>query len=109
MILRRRHRRRQPAEAELFEAGQETLLLLAAKYPEHEFGGGSAATPRHHRQDEAREKRVIEIGDAAPSLPLGLLRVDLCCGHFLSRPRPLLATNLRRYPAHFTGNSWPKL
>ena len=73
MILRGRHRRRQMAEAEFFEAGQEAFLLLAAKHPEHEFGGVSRAAPRHHGQDEAGEKGMIEIGDAAPALPLRLL------------------------------------
>src|SRR6266550_3872635 len=35
MILRGGDRRRQMAEAEFFQARQETLLLLAAKHPEH--------------------------------------------------------------------------
>src|SRR5882757_9116397 len=43
MILRGSDRRRQPAEAELFEARQETLLLLTAEDPEHEFCGVTGA------------------------------------------------------------------
>jgi len=39
MILRRRHRRRQVAQAQLLQPGQEAFLLLAAKYPEHELRG----------------------------------------------------------------------
>ena len=74
MILRRRHRRRQMAEAEFFQAGQETLLLLAAKNPEHEFRGIGGPAPRHNGEDQAGEKRVIEVGDTAPSQPFRLVR-----------------------------------
>src|SRR5882672_5647620 len=72
MILRGSDRRRQMAQAELLEARQEALLLLAAKHPEHELGGIHRAAPRHHGEDEAGEIGVIEIGDAAPSRPLRL-------------------------------------
>ena len=83
MILRRRHRRRQLAQPEFFEARQETFLLLAAKHPEHEFRGIRCAAPRHHGEDEAGEKGMIEIGDAAPSQPLRRLCV-VVSGHFRS-------------------------
>ena len=74
MILRRRDRRRQMAEAEFFQAGQKALLLLAAKHPEHEFRGIGGPAPRHDGEDQAGEIGVIEIGDAAPSQPLRFLR-----------------------------------
>jgi len=32
---------------ELFQAGQKTFLLLAAKHPKYEFSGVSCAAPRH--------------------------------------------------------------
>src|SRR5216683_6475819 len=47
MILRGGDRRRQVAEAEFFQTGQETLLLLTAKNPEYEFRGGVRAAPGH--------------------------------------------------------------
>ena len=76
MILRGGHRRRQVAEAELFQARQEALLLLAAKHPEHELRGIGGAAPRHHGENEAGEIGMIEIGDAAPSQPFApLLRI----------------------------------
>src|SRR6266853_5683516 len=62
MILRRRHRRRQMAEAEFFQAGQETLLLLAAKHPEHEFRGIRCSAPRHHGKNKAGEIAMIKLG-----------------------------------------------
>ena len=77
VVLRRRHRRRQIAEAQLFKAGQEALLLLAAKHPEHEFGGIGRAAPRDHGEDQAGEIGVVEVGDAAPSQPFRLARAVL--------------------------------
>ena len=102
MILRGRHRRRQMAEAEFFQARQETFLLLAAKHPEHEFGGVGRAAPRHHRQNEAGEIGVIEIGDAAPSQPLRFLRVAVPGPSVISLPTPLLllASQGSRSPIH---------
>ena len=73
MIPRGRDRRRQAVEAELLQAGQEALLLLAAKHAKDELGGVSRAAPRHHGKDQPGEERVIEIGDAAPLLPLHFL------------------------------------
>ena len=70
MILRGGHRRRQMPKPELFQAGQEALLLLAAKHPEHEFGCIRHAAPRHHGEDQAGEIGVVEVGDAAPFPPL---------------------------------------
>src|ERR1700742_2154907 len=63
------------AEAELLKARQEPLLLLSAKYPEHEFRGIGGAAPAHHGEDQAGEIGMIEVGDAAPSPPLRLLRL----------------------------------
>ena len=80
MILRGRDRRRQMIEPEFLQPRQEALLLLAAKHPEHEFGGIRGAAPGDDGENEAGEKRMVEIGDAAPSCPLGLL----LCGHALS-------------------------
>src|ERR1019366_319059 len=89
MILRGGDRRRQMAEAEFLQTRQKAFLLLTAKYPEHEFSGVSAPAPRHHRQNEAGEIGVIEIGDTAPSQPLRLLRVAVA-GHLGDRPPQLL-------------------
>src|SRR5262249_8067492 len=75
VILRGCNGRRKMVEAKLLQARQESLLLLAAEYAEDEFGGIRRAAPRHHREDEAGEEGVIEIGDAAPSQPLSLARV----------------------------------
>jgi hypothetical protein len=44
MILRGRDRGRKAVDAEFYKARQKALLLLTAKYPEHEFGG--SAVPR---------------------------------------------------------------
>src|ERR1700722_5021169 len=85
MILRGSDRGRQASQAELFEAGQKALLLLAAKHPEYEFRGIGRSAPRHQTKDQAGEIGVIEIGDAAPSLPLRLLSAVLCRGHFRSQ------------------------
>ena len=85
MILRRSDRRRQMAEAELVEARQEALLLLATKHPEHEFGGIRCAAPRHHQQNEAGELGVIEVGDTSPAQPFCRLRATLRFRHFHSR------------------------
>src|SRR5450755_3127672 len=63
MILRRRDRRRQVRKPEFLQARQKTLLLLTAKNPEHELGSISSPAPRHHGEDKAGEKRMIEIGD----------------------------------------------
>src|SRR3981081_15691 len=65
-------RRRRPAQAQLLQPGQEAFLLLAAKYPEHELRGIRRAAPRHHSENESGEIGVIEVGDAAPFLPLRL-------------------------------------
>jgi hypothetical protein len=73
VILRGRDRRRQIIDAQLFQAGEEALLLLTAKRAEDEFGGVRSAAPRHQAQDEAGETSLIEIGDAAPSQPQRLL------------------------------------
>ena len=67
MILRCRYRRRQVAQAEFFQPGQETLLLLTAKNPEHEFCGIGGPAPRHHGENEPGKIGMIEIGDTAPS------------------------------------------
>src|SRR5262249_18578115 len=75
MILRGRNRRRQMRETELFQPRQETLLLLATEHTEDEFGGVRGATSRHHREDQAGEEGMIEIGDAAPFQPLRLARI----------------------------------
>ncbi len=85
MILRRGHRRRQMAEAEFFQARQKTLLLLAAKHPEHEFRGIRGAAPGHHGQHQTGEIGMVEIGDAAPFPPLRLLRLLHCASHAASR------------------------
>ena len=69
VILRGGDRRRQMVEAELLQARQEALLLLAAKHAEHELRGITRAAPRHHGENEAGEKGVVEIGDAAPFRP----------------------------------------
>jgi hypothetical protein len=95
MILRGGDRRRQATQAELFEARQKALLLLAAKHPEHEFGGRGRSAPRHHGKDQAGEIGVIEIGDAAPSLPLRLLRGVLFRSHLSSQNPCLLAAIIR--------------
>jgi hypothetical protein len=85
VILRRRYRRRQVTEAELFETGKKTFLLLAAKHPEHEFRGVRRAAPCHHRQNEAGEIGVIEICDDAPSQPFCLVNAAaLPSAHVLS-------------------------
>ncbi len=67
MILRRRYRRRQMAQAKFLQPGQETLLLLTAKNPEYEFCGVSRPAPRYNGENEAGKIRVIKVGDAAPS------------------------------------------
>src|SRR2546423_2819793 len=85
MYLRRRDRRRQMIEAELYEPRQEALLLLATKHPEHEFGRVGRAAPADDGENEAGEKRMIEIGDAAPSCPLRSLRDFPLSGHCHSR------------------------
>ena len=92
MVLRGRDCRRQVTEAEFLKARQETLLLLAAKNPEHEFGGIGRAAAAHHGQNQAGEIGVIEIGDAAPSPPLRLPGA-------LGRPRSFHAPiSLLRWP-----------
>ena len=93
VILRSRDRRRQMLQAELLQAWQEAFLLLAAKHPEHEFGGISRAAPRHHRQDEAGEIGVVEIGCAAPSQPLRFTRAVGCSAHSFSRIDSSLAAS----------------
>src|SRR5436309_15846799 len=77
MILRRRHRRRQAAQAELFQARQKALLLLTAKHPEYEFRGLRCPAPGHDCENEAGETGMIELGDAAPFQPLRCLRIML--------------------------------
>ena len=73
-------------QTEFFQARQKALLLLAAEYAKHELGGVGRAAPRHHGQDQAGEKGVIEIGDAAPTQPLRFLREGLFSStHVLSR------------------------
>src|SRR5260370_25360717 len=98
MILRRRHRRRQMAEAEFFQAGQETLLLLTAKHPEHEFAGSDGPAPRHDGEDQAGEKSVIEVGDPAPSQPFRLVRSSARLGH--RHPQTLFRCSIPRLPIH---------
>src|ERR1700722_16616881 len=85
MILRGGHCRRQVAEAEFVEAGQEALLLLAAKHPEHEFRGVRDPAPRHHGENEAGKTGVIEVGDTPPAQPLCRLCVVLRFRHFHSQ------------------------
>ena len=85
-------------EAEFFEAGQETLLLLAAKHPEHEFRGIGGPAPRHHGEDQAGEKGVIEVGDAAPSQPFRLVRSSRRLGH--RHPQTLFRCSIPRLPIH---------
>src|SRR5258708_39747425 len=62
MILRRRHRRPQVAQAEFFQSRQKALLLLTAKNPEYEFRGVSRPAPHHHGQNEAGEISMIKLG-----------------------------------------------
>jgi hypothetical protein len=100
MILRRGYRRRQMAEAELVEARQETLLLLAAEYPEHEFGGIRSAAPGDDGEDEPGEIGMVEIGDAAPFEPLRLARIGLdCLGH--RHPQILVSVNRKSIHINF--------
>src|SRR6266436_9782046 len=85
MILRRRHCRRQVAQAELFEARQKALLLLTAKNPEYEFSGIGRPAPRHDGQNEAGEISMIELGHAAPFQPLRFARAALPIAHLYSQ------------------------
>src|ERR1700748_2273304 len=73
------------AEAKLFKARQEPLLLLAAKQPEHEIRGSAAAAPPHHGENQAGEISMIKSSDAAPSLPLRPLRLIFSITHVASR------------------------
>ncbi len=75
VISRGRDRRWQAIEAELLQAGQEALLLLAAKHPEDELRRIGGAAPRDDGEDQPGEEGVIEIGDATPLPPLRLARV----------------------------------
>ena len=77
MILRGRDRGRQMAKPELFQSRQEPFVLLAAEYPEYEFGGVRRAAPGDDGENEAGEKRVVEIGDAAPARPFRFVGVRL--------------------------------
>src|SRR3954452_9739256 len=87
MVLRGGNGVRQLAQTELFQTGEKTFLLMAAKYPEHEFRGVSRAAPRHHGQNETGEIGVVEIGDAAPSRPPCFARVNIrACAHVLFGP-----------------------
>ena len=81
MILGGRDRGRQMIKAELDQPGQETLLLLAAEHPEYEFGGIRCAAPGDDGENEAGEKRMVEVGDAAPFRPLRFARL-LLSSHF---------------------------
>src|SRR6185312_14967629 len=81
VILRRRHRRRQMAEPELFQTRQKAFLLLAAEYPENEFRRIQRSAPRHHGENEPGKIGMIEIGDAAPFRPLRLMRAALTAFH----------------------------
>src|SRR5579863_3563243 len=74
------------SKTELFKTRQETFLLLAAKYPKHEFGSIDRSAARHHRQNKSGEEGMIEVGHGPPSLPFGLLRRrHLVFSHFRSR------------------------
>src|SRR5947199_6417916 len=85
MVLRGGDRRRQMTQAKFLQAGQKTFLLLAAKYPEHKFGGIGSSATGHHRQDETGEVGVIEVSDGAPSPPLRFLDALVQCAHVLAR------------------------
>src|ERR1700738_1359407 len=107
MISRPRHRRRQMAEAEFFQAGQEAFLLLAAKNPEHEFRGVGGAAARHHGQNEAGEISMIEVGDAAPSQPFCLVRAVPNSAHFRSQS-PFVGGDPSPASRRVTRISWRK-
>ena len=85
MILRRRHRRRQMAEPEFLQPRQEAFLLLASKHSEYELGSIGRAAPGYDRQNEAGEESVIEIGNAAPSLPFFFIGINCRSAHLCSR------------------------
>src|SRR5260221_14465877 len=86
-------------KAELFQAGQKTFLLLAAKHPEYEFRGVSSAAPRHHGENKAREIGVIEVGDAAPSQPFCLVGAAGRLDH--RHPRtPCFRNSMQRLSIH---------
>src|SRR5882757_944196 len=82
VIPRGRDRGRQMIEPKFGQPGQEALLLLAAEYPEHEFSGIRSAAPGDHGENEAGEKRMVEIGDAAPFHPLRFAFAVLPCHRF---------------------------
>jgi hypothetical protein len=83
-------------QAKLHKARQKTFLLLAAKYPEYEFGGIDSSAACHDGQDETGEVCVIEVGDGAPSPPLRLISAPVRRAHILSRTIALLHQGLLR-------------
>jgi hypothetical protein len=81
VILRRRHRRRQPGDAEFFEPGEKPFLLLPAENAKHELGRVARAATAHDGEDQTRKIGVIEVGDAAPGLPFRRLLLVLVRSH----------------------------
>jgi hypothetical protein len=89
MVLRGSDRRRQMIQTKFLKPRQKTFLLLAAKYPEYEFGGIGGSAACHDGQDETGKVSMIEVGDSAPSPPLRFISALVHCTHVLSRTRLL--------------------
>src|SRR6185503_2878548 len=67
VVLRARHRMRQAIEAQLGQAGQELLEMLAPEEPEYELRRHGLAPARDEGEDAAGEERLVEQGHRAVS------------------------------------------
>src|SRR5258706_16426360 len=95
MVLRGGGRRRQVAQPEFLQPGQETLLLLTAKNPEYEFRGFVSSAPRHDGENESGKIGMIEVGDAAPFEPLRLACIVRYLHH--RQPKPCFRKRMLRF------------
>jgi hypothetical protein len=53
---------RQACQAQLVEAGQELLLMLAAEQPEHPVAGDLRPLARGHHQLQPQQVLVVQLG-----------------------------------------------
>ncbi len=67
-------RMRRIGQAEFRDAGEKTLVMLAAEHAKHELRRIGGATACHQRHDEAGEIGMIKIGDRVPGFELVILR-----------------------------------
>src|SRR5262249_51625140 len=65
VILRASDRVREPLEAELGEACEELVLVLAAKGAPHPFPDDGFTLAARHHEDEPREPRMVQRRDGA--------------------------------------------